>query len=94
MEVGFLSRFNHLAFAERALAMIADRVLLLPGTRVGSQAVMGTGSLGKRNATYASGSIWIGNGRLFLIFSEPMLIIFLRQRRTTMSKSWKQGRNS
>ncbi|KAF4611312.1 hypothetical protein D9613_007197 [Agrocybe pediades] len=44
-------------------AMIADRVLLLPGTRVGSQAVMGSGSLGKRNATYAPGSTWIGNDK-------------------------------
>ena len=42
-------------------AMVADRVVLLPGTRVGSGAVMGTGSLGKRNANYAAGSIWIGN---------------------------------
>ena len=44
-----------------ASVMVADRVVLLPGTRVGSGAVMGTGSLGKRNANYAAGSIWIGN---------------------------------
>ena len=42
--------------------MVADRVVLLPGTRVGPGAVMGTGSLGKRNSNYAAGSIWIGNG--------------------------------
>ncbi|KAF9528938.1 AMP-dependent synthetase and ligase [Crepidotus variabilis] len=42
-------------------AMIADRVILLPGTRVRSQAVMGSGALGKRNATYESGSTWLGN---------------------------------
>jgi len=42
-------------------AMIADRVVLLAGTRVGSGAVMGTGSLGRRNGNYAAGSIWIGN---------------------------------
>ena len=45
-----------------ASAMVADRVVLLPGTRVGPGAVMGTGSLGKRNGNYAAGSIWIGNG--------------------------------
>jgi acetyltransferase-like isoleucine patch superfamily enzyme len=44
-----------------ASAMVADRVVLLPGTRVGSGAVMGTGSLGKRNGNYTAGSIWIGN---------------------------------
>jgi len=44
-----------------ALAMVADRVILLPGTRVGSKAVMGSGSLGKRNGNYAAGSIWMGN---------------------------------
>ncbi|KAF8808805.1 hypothetical protein BYT27DRAFT_7188280 [Phlegmacium glaucopus] len=42
-------------------AMVADRVVLLPGTRLGSGAVMGTGSLGKRNGNYAAGSIWVGN---------------------------------
>jgi len=42
-------------------AMVADRVVLLPGTRVGSGAVMRIGSLGKRNGDYAAGSVWIGN---------------------------------
>ncbi|KAF8957111.1 AMP-dependent synthetase and ligase [Flammula alnicola] len=42
-------------------AMIADRVVLLPSTRVGSRAVMGSGALGKRGATYEAGSTWIGN---------------------------------
>ena len=46
--------------------MIADRVVLLPGTRVGSRAIMGTGALGKRNGTYGAGSTWIGNGSFFL----------------------------
>ena len=45
--------------------MIADRVILLPGTRVGARAIMGTGTLGKRNGTYAAGSTWIGNGNFF-----------------------------
>jgi len=43
-------------------AMIADRVVLLPGTRIGNRTVMGTGALGKRNGTYEDGSTWIGNG--------------------------------
>ncbi|CAA7265178.1 unnamed protein product [Cyclocybe aegerita] len=42
-------------------AMIADRVVLLPGTRVGARAVMGSGALGKRCTSYAAGSTWIGN---------------------------------
>ncbi|KAJ3868476.1 acetyl-CoA synthetase-like protein [Lentinula novae-zelandiae] len=44
-------------------AMIADRVILLPGTTVGSRAVMGSGALSKRNATYEDGSTWMGNDR-------------------------------
>lgn len=48
--------------------MVADRVVLLPGTRVGSGAVMGTGSLGKRNGNYAAGSTWIGNSSFLLSF--------------------------
>ena len=42
--------------------MIADRTVLLPGTTIGRCAVMGSGSLGRRNATYEDGSTWIGNG--------------------------------
>ncbi|PPQ70848.1 hypothetical protein CVT24_001055 [Panaeolus cyanescens] len=44
-------------------AMIADRVVLLPGTRVCKRTVMGSGALGKRNATYEAGSTWLGNDR-------------------------------
>ena len=42
--------------------MVADRVVLLPGTTIGRQIVMGSGALGKRSATYEDGSTWIGNG--------------------------------
>ncbi|KAF9254935.1 acetyl-CoA synthetase-like protein [Marasmius fiardii PR-910] len=42
-------------------AMIADRVVLLPGTRVGKGTVMGSGTLGTRNGNYRDGSMWIGN---------------------------------
>ena len=45
-----------------APAMIADRVVLLPGTTVGKHTVMGTGALGKRDTTYQDGSVWIGSG--------------------------------
>jgi len=44
------------------LAMIADRVMLLPGTRVGKQTVMGSGAQGRRNTNYEDGSTWMGNG--------------------------------
>ncbi len=42
-------------------AMIADRVVLLPGTHVGKRTVMGSGSLGKRRGVYEDGSTWMGN---------------------------------
>ncbi|KAF8227072.1 acetyl-CoA synthetase-like protein [Tricholoma matsutake] len=42
-------------------AMIADRVVLSPGTTVGKCTVMGSGALGKRDTTYEDGSTWIGN---------------------------------
>lgn len=42
--------------------MIADRVVLLPRTRIANRTVMGPGALGKRNGTYKDGSTWIGNG--------------------------------
>ncbi|KAJ3795144.1 acetyl-CoA synthetase-like protein [Lentinula aff. detonsa] len=44
-------------------AMIADRVVLLPGTTIGSRAVMGSGALSKRNTSYGEGSTWMGNDR-------------------------------
>lgn len=44
------------------LAMIADRVVLLPNTNVGRRAVMGSGALGRRGGGYEDGSTWIGNG--------------------------------
>jgi len=55
--------------------MIADRVVLLPGTRVGTRAVMGSGALGRRNGTYGAGSTWIGNGS-FCTPPQPMLFSF------------------
>ncbi|KAG7094544.1 putative NRPS-like protein biosynthetic cluster [Marasmius oreades] len=42
-------------------AMIADRVVLLPGTRVGEGTVMGSGTLGTRNGYYCDGSMWMGS---------------------------------
>jgi acetyltransferase-like isoleucine patch superfamily enzyme len=41
-------------------AMIADRVVLLPGTHVGYRTVMGSGSLSIRNGYYPNGSTWVG----------------------------------
>ncbi|KAJ7263785.1 acetyl-CoA synthetase-like protein [Mycena rebaudengoi] len=41
-------------------AMIADRVVLLPGSSVGKCTVMGSGALGKRNGVYKDGSTWLG----------------------------------
>lgn len=42
-------------------AMIADRVCLLPGVTIGSQATMGSGSLTRRGASYASGGVFVGS---------------------------------
>ncbi|KAN0060303.1 hypothetical protein ACQY0O_007632 [Thecaphora frezii] len=42
-------------------AMIADRVVLLPGTTVGKQCVMGSGALARRNGHYEEGSVWMGS---------------------------------
>ena len=41
-------------------AMIADRVVLLPGTTIGRQCVIGSGSLGRRNGNYEERSVWMG----------------------------------
>jgi hypothetical protein len=43
-------------------AMIADRVVLLPGCKVGRCTVMGSGALGMRDTEYRSG--WLGLGQL------------------------------
>ncbi|KAI0334381.1 acetyl-CoA synthetase-like protein [Cubamyces sp. BRFM 1775] len=42
-------------------AMIADRVVLLPGTTVGKRTVMGSGALGRRDGVYEDGSVWMGS---------------------------------
>ncbi|KAF7370975.1 Peroxisomal-coenzyme a synthetase [Mycena sanguinolenta] len=42
-------------------AMVADRVVLLPGCKVGRRAVMGSGALGMRDTEYRDGSTWLGS---------------------------------
>ncbi|KAL0579004.1 hypothetical protein V5O48_002999 [Marasmius crinis-equi] len=44
-------------------AMIADRVVLLPGTDIGPRAVLGSGTLTSRGKAYPAGSTWIGSDR-------------------------------
>ncbi|KAJ7780297.1 AMP-dependent synthetase and ligase [Mycena maculata] len=44
-------------------AMIADRVVLLPGCKVGRRTVMGSGALGMRDTEYKDGSTWLGSGK-------------------------------
>ncbi|KAJ6577678.1 hypothetical protein B0H19DRAFT_1218202 [Mycena capillaripes] len=41
-------------------AMVADRVVLLPGAKIGRLALMGSGALALRNKEYKDGSIWLG----------------------------------
>lgn len=50
-------------------AMVADRVIVQPGCKVGEQAVLGSGALTRRNSHYAPESTWIGSkagGPIFL----------------------------
>ncbi len=42
-------------------AMIADRVVLLPGSHIGKQCVMGSGALARRNGYYEENSVWMGS---------------------------------
>lgn len=42
--------------------MVADRVVLLPGAKIGRLALMGSGALAMRDKEYRDGSIWLGTG--------------------------------
>ncbi|KAI9687686.1 MAG: putative NRPS-like protein biosynthetic cluster [Bogoriella megaspora] len=42
-------------------AMVADRVVLLPGARVGNETIMGSGALGRRDGTYPDKTTWVGS---------------------------------
>lgn len=42
-------------------AMVADRVVLLPGVVVGQKAVMGSGALTRREAVYPDFTTWVGS---------------------------------
>lgn len=42
-------------------AMVADRVVLLPGVEMGEKTVMGSGALTRRNGYYADGTTWVGS---------------------------------
>ena len=46
-----------------SLAMVADRVVLLPGVTVGIRTIMGSGALAKPNTVYKDGSTWTGSGK-------------------------------
>ena len=43
-------------------AMVSDRIVALPGTRIGRQTIMGSGAVCKRDTTYGDGETWLGNG--------------------------------
>lgn len=42
-------------------AMVADRVVLLPGATIGRQCVMGSGALSRRGGTYGERTVWMGS---------------------------------
>ncbi|KAK7031546.1 peroxisomal-coenzyme A synthetase [Favolaschia claudopus] len=57
-------------------AMIADRVVLLPGCKIGRRTVMGSGAIGMRDSEYRNGSTWLGadcldEGTLAEKFDDP-----------------------
>lgn len=57
-------------------AMVADRVVLLPGVELGEKTVMGSGALSTRNTSYASGTTWVGskkNGAVCLSADTPVI---------------------
>ncbi|KAI1917864.1 hypothetical protein LOZ12_000356 [Ophidiomyces ophidiicola] len=41
--------------------MVADRTVILPGTKVGRSAILGTGALTRRNGVYPPDSVWVGS---------------------------------
>jgi acetyltransferase-like isoleucine patch superfamily enzyme len=70
-------------------AMIADRVVLLPGTRVGMRTVMGSGSLGKREGVYEDGSTWMGNdgGEAAMYVFSSFTEVYLLSTRQVLQRS-------
>ncbi|KAE9981906.1 putative NRPS-like protein biosynthetic cluster [Venturia inaequalis] len=64
-------------------AMVADRVIVQPGCKIGEQAVLGSGALTRRNAHYAPESTWIGSkagGPIFLNSPCPSTASSIRSR--------------
>lgn len=62
-------------------AMVADRVIVQPGCKIGEQAVLGSGALTRRNAHYAPESTWIGSkagGPIFLNSPCPSTASLIR----------------
>ncbi|GAB7358651.1 hypothetical protein MBLNU230_g3880t1 [Neophaeotheca triangularis] len=55
-------------------AMVADRVVLLPGSSLGEKTIMGSGALTKRNAHYPSETTWVGskNGEAICLTSGTL----------------------
>lgn len=41
--------------------MVADRVVVLPGAKIGERAILGSGALAKRDGVYPADTVWIGS---------------------------------
>ena len=41
-------------------AMVADRVIILPGTTLGKNTVLGSGAVTRRDTSYPAGTVWVG----------------------------------
>mmetsp|Transcript_154873 Transcript_154873/g.281597 ORF Transcript_154873/g.281597 Transcript_154873/m.281597 type:complete len:1558 (-) Transcript_154873:324-4997(-) len=44
-------------------AMVADRCQILPGVTLGRNAMLGSGTVGHKDCSFASNSVWVGNQR-------------------------------
>jgi hypothetical protein len=62
-------------------AMVADRVVVLPGTKIGRGTIMGSGALCKRDTTYADGETWMGNGTVASSFSTIGMLTLILYRK-------------
>ena len=79
----------------KAGAMVADRVVLLPGVEVGEKTVLGSGALTKRNHQYPSDSTWMGSrhGEAVCLSTDTPAPIPTKAEKAWLNQSW-QSHNS
>lgn len=67
-------------------AMVADRVVILPGASLGEETVLGSGALARRDTFYPSHTVWIGSqhGEPFRL-SKPNQSIYTSNQATVIN---------